>query len=592
MRKYFRQMPKANDPIVLGEGNEKILQLANDLRLLGLPNVSSNILADCGCDLDKVAISIISHRITNYVEKPDPSTKSIRRGKTIDKWIATEQRVKNTLYMDCASVLIGSKMRLIGDVAYRYLKKPDSININFSPGESFKTQRGSISLPRKLDPLTHSVSISNRDLWVNVIIHVRGLYKPYLEHWYNFIRPKLTLSLGWSTRITKTDIVNMVIDSIPDYIVMGTRQSFVDKDNEYDRPIEINPFGDIVLQKIVGWALRCAIFDVAGIDLDNAQEHHRHLISSILIATLDLSSASDSIVAHHVNAGFSKSFANIILQLCNEYILCKHDGVEAYHRQFKLCSMGNGFTFELLTTICYSIAQKYSPNLAYAYGDDIIVHRNDSNLVASMLVKCGFVINYKKSFLYSLVKESCGAFFVDGVGYVETYKLDWSNNIVELIANTNKLRRMVCYIEENLCAQKTRDVLDIMRKYHNKLLTLIPAWYHGPIRNGDLATWVENPNYIKRHKKSSFMREARHNALSVMTELEGNFQLPLNQMSCILIPLVRQKVDIAPKRVVSWQPLIYAYIYAGRRTRFEIKQRHPSIALKEVIVHDDGFILS
>lgn len=589
MSKYYRQMPKANDPIVVGEGNEQILQLANDLRLFGFPNVSSDLMANCGCDLNKVALSIISYRVTNYVERPNPSTKSIRRGKTIDKWIATEQRVKNTSYMDCASVLIGSKMRLIGDTAYRYLTKPESINIEFSPGESFNSQRGSISLPRKLDPQTHSVSISNRDLWVSLIVHVRGLYKPYLEHWLRVVRPTLNLPLGWSTRITKAAIINGVIDSIPDYVVMGTRQSFVDKDNEIDRPIEINPFGDIVLQKIVGWGLRRAIFDVTGINLDNAQQHHQKLISSNLVSTLDLSSASDSIVAHHVRAGFSKKFADIVLQLSAEYILCKHDGVESYHRQNKLCSMGNGFTFELLTTICYSIANKYSPELSYAYGDDIIVHRMNSNLVAQMLVKCGFVINHKKSFLYSPIKESCGAFYVSGVGYVETYKLTWSDNIVELIANVNKLRRMICYIEENLGVPS---VLDVMKKYHNELLALIPAWYHGPTRCGDLAVWVENPNYVKRHKKSSLMREARCIALSEMTLLEDNFQLSLNHMSCILIPYVRPKIDIAPKRVVSWQPLVYAYIYAGRRSRFEIKQRHPSIALKEVIVHDDGFALS
>lgn len=68
MSKYYRQMPKANDPIVVGEGNEQILQLANDLRLFGFPNVSSDLLANCGCDLNKVALSIISYRITNYVE--------------------------------------------------------------------------------------------------------------------------------------------------------------------------------------------------------------------------------------------------------------------------------------------------------------------------------------------------------------------------------------------------------------------------------------------------------------------------------------------------------------------------------------------
>ena len=297
-----------------------------------------------------------------------------------------------------------------------------------------------------------------------------------------------------------------------------------------------------------------------------------------------LSSASDSIVAHHVRAGFNADFAKIILQLSAEYVLVKHDNNEVYLKQNKLCSMGNGFTFELLTTICYSIAEKYSPELAYSYGDDIIVHRANSHLVADALVSCGFKLNFKKSFLYSPVKESCGSFFVGGVGYVETYKLTWSDNIVELIANVNKLRRMICYIRKNLGAC---ELLDVMEKHHSELLAIIPAWYHGPVSNGDLCVWIENPDYIKRHKKSSSVREARHYALSAMTELADNFQLSANLMSCILVPVIRQKIDIAPKRVISWQPLIYAYIYAGRRTKYEIKQRHGTVALKEVIVHDD-----
>ena len=74
MRKYYRQTSKANDRNILDQANEEILRLANDHRLSGLPSLSSNIVADCGCDTNKIALAIIAYRIRNNFEKPDNST--------------------------------------------------------------------------------------------------------------------------------------------------------------------------------------------------------------------------------------------------------------------------------------------------------------------------------------------------------------------------------------------------------------------------------------------------------------------------------------------------------------------------------------
>ena len=77
MRKYYRQTPKANDRNILDQANEEILRLANDRRLSDLPSLSSNIVADCGCDINKIALAIIAYRIRNNFENqitvPSPS---------------------------------------------------------------------------------------------------------------------------------------------------------------------------------------------------------------------------------------------------------------------------------------------------------------------------------------------------------------------------------------------------------------------------------------------------------------------------------------------------------------------------------------
>lgn len=353
----------------VGAINDQFEQLTTGLGFFGLPKFDASLSNFSRYDVKTIVRATISHRATNKWERPDPTTVSARRQKSIAGWHATESRLKNLDKRAASSVLY--RARNAGDrVCYeiglkvlKQLKKPISI-IDFGPGESFNSRQGDTSILAKLEPINHTVSIDNLDLWVNLIVSTRGLLLPYIEYWHRNLKSRVFRKTGiiksdsipilctnqFARKDWKRTIVLQVIDSIPGYVVHGSRQAFVDKDNDEDRAIEVNPLGDVVLQKVVGMAFRVVLLEY-DIDLDNNQALHKRLIEDKTLATIDASKASDTITADHLRWAFPSTLVDILLRLSQEFILATDEnGCRQWFKQYKLCSMGSGFTFELLTT--------------------------------------------------------------------------------------------------------------------------------------------------------------------------------------------------------------------------------------------------
>lgn len=208
-----------------------------------------------------------------------------------------------------------------------------------------------------------------------------------------------------------------------DAIVEGSRLTFVPKTREISRTVCTEPTLNMMFQKWVGSFLELELKSKFKIDLSIQPERNKALarIGSIdgSLATIDLSSASDSISSNLVRAIFPKHFSDILFQTRSPITVLPNGEKVKLHM---ISSMGNGFTFPLQTLIfaslvvsCYrtlGIKPEYDdhgPTNFAVFGDDIIVRKDAYNFVSECLEDLGFKLNADKSFNTGHFRESCGS---------------------------------------------------------------------------------------------------------------------------------------------------------------------------------------
>lgn len=202
--------------------------------------------------------------------------------------------------------------------------------------------------------------------------------------------------------------------------VSGSRLSFVPKTAKTDRPICIEPLMNGAIQKAYGTHIRNMLKRKAWVDLRNAQEYHRSLAQSASVdgrlATIDLSTASDSISYMFVLHMLPSDWFDVLSAIRSPAYTV---GDKTYLFE-KFSSMGNGYTFELETTLFLSIAKSVKDYLGAkgvvsCYGDDLIVPTECAELLIKVLRAVGFDTNIEKSFLTGPFRESCGGDYFNGI---------------------------------------------------------------------------------------------------------------------------------------------------------------------------------
>lgn len=201
--------------------------------------------------------------------------------------------------------------------------------------------------------------------------------------------------------------------------------TFVPKNYLTHRFISIEPTLSVYYQLGLGNVLRRALL-ATGIDLSQGQSMNRWLARHGSIsgeyATIDISSASDSISIQLVKSLFSTSSPALYRALCElrspvTYITT---GGKEYTVLLPMFStMGNGFTFPLETIIFQSLIEgcmaEYGVKLPYlVYGDDLIVHKSIYYPLCNVLAELGMSPNAEKSFCAGPFRESCGSDWWEG----------------------------------------------------------------------------------------------------------------------------------------------------------------------------------
>jgi hypothetical protein len=251
----------------------------------------------------------------------------------------------------------------------------------------------------------------------------------YLFPWMGTQWAKASASLGRRPRFVRGDI----FFTVP-------------KDSRTERACAKPPSINGFFQLGYGRVMRARLGD-NGFDLTDGQTIHRRVACAASIsgefATIDLTSASDCGATSLVKLLLPPSWYEALFSL-----RCSHTQVGGkWIRLEKFSAMGNGYTFELETTIFAAIAMAcmkdpYPGSNVFVYGDDIIVPTADANEVIWALKFFGFTPNKRKTFTTGNFRESCGGDFFGGVAVRPHYLKGEPDEPAKLISLANGLKRL------------------------------------------------------------------------------------------------------------------------------------------------------
>lgn len=155
-----------------------------------------------------------------------------------------------------------------------------------------------------------------------------------------------------------------------------------------------------------------------------------------LLATLDMSEASDRVSMGHVDAAF-EAFPDFLemLRACRSTRARLPDGRQIDLRKF--ASMGSALCFPVEAMVFFisiiairclragvfpSARNVYTLSRhVYVYGDDLIVPADEASAICDDLESIGFKVNRRKSFWNGKFRESCGSDCYDGVNVTPVY---------------------------------------------------------------------------------------------------------------------------------------------------------------------------
>jgi len=387
---------------------------------------------------DDFVENLVVTRFKAKLERPDPSRVRLRRESAWARWkerdsslLENEVKIKGPYW---------ARARLLIHRALRGFKLG---SLSFTNGSEFNSTSGFGSIESKLRRSRWTCTPDNFSAWFDLCwsnlclkYAVRKRFAQLLakqdinkRHFERFLWQKYRNFPDFPKKIFEIKLL-MVTE-----MVHGNRFSTVPKNNLKDRPICIEPLANILVQRTIGLGIRRVISNYFGIDLNTSADLHRRLISDDKFATIDLKDASDSISTSLCKYLFPRWFFDLLENSRSQMTLGIDDD---FYLINKISSMGNGFTFELMSLILLSLGRSISVD-SYAFGDDLIIPNDYSDTLVSALQIGQFEVNMEKTHIHSNYRESCGAHYYDGYGYITSFDVKYPKSIHDIIVTLNKL---------------------------------------------------------------------------------------------------------------------------------------------------------
>ena len=353
----------------------------------------------------------------------NPVSDETRRQRAIDKWLSTEERNRDTNY----------RLFMADEQDFLFLGRDDQPV--FAPDVISwcrKTVADLIGLEPDYDKLKGSFSGGAS---TSVRRGIGTISRKYQEG------RDITGHAIWHYLRLSQNVVGMPRDL---EVVEGNVMFTVPKSSEIDRCACKEPELNMYCQKAVGNFFRRRLKTV-GINLNDQTINQRlSCIGSVdgSLATVDLSSASDSVTTQLVIALFPIEWAHLMLDLRSPITMI--DGQS--HVNEMISSMGNGYTFELESLIFWVLTRACAfftrtKGRISVYGDDIICPSGLKVSLESTLEFFGFVLNDTKSFWSGPFRESCGKHWFAGEDVSPFYVKSTPKTVGDWCLLLNSLRR-------------------------------------------------------------------------------------------------------------------------------------------------------
>lgn len=269
-------------------------------------------------------------------------------------------------------------------------------------------------------------------------------------------------------------------------IVKGNVLFTVPKNALIDRVACKEPDYNMYLQLAVGGYIRSRLKRV-GIDLNDQTRNGllaREGSITDQLATVDLSSASDSITISLVNKLLPPDWFILLNNLRSQFT--EIDGV--YHENNMFSSMGNGFTFELESLCFFALVRSLNYHFGFkgtvsVYGDDIITPAQSVSYLRDWFGFCGLLFNLEKTFGAGPFRESCGMHWYNGLDVKPFYLRQPINHVSRLIHFLNRLRAWASV--GGICDPR-------FYSFWKKWAKLVPSQFKGGWDCEDVSSLVSN----------------------------------------------------------------------------------------------------
>jgi hypothetical protein len=267
----------------------------------------------------------------------------------------------------------------------------------------------------------------------------------------------------------------------------GNRVITVAKDATANRVIAIEPGLNIWFQLAIGSYMQKRLLRF-GVDLRHQSKNQELALygsKTGKVATLDFSSASDSISEWVVEELFSPRWVSL-MNACRSHYGSLHGD---WSRWNKFSSMGNGFTFGVESLIFYAVGiccAEYlqiplgteSGYFVNVYGDDVVLPTVCVDLFSEMCLFYGFTVNLKKTHYASPFRESCGKHYYSGIEVTPIYLKGKLSTIPAVFRFANAVRRMAFRRGSNLSCDAT------LKPVFDYLVSVVPARFRVRIDEG------------------------------------------------------------------------------------------------------------
>lgn len=591
-----------------------------------------------------VSDSLIAHRVVNKWHIPNKEIQERLQNECFSNWIEHEKKISSftfddsqTLFWDSANDkwvkhkndLTANHYKAIANMRgwlrpiNHMLREWDTygdtsksyMDLDFTPGESFVSASGFTSVRQKLMTSTWTVTPNLVDWALTVCLKHKAIYEAALtrlwplaldHEWNNRVNSWLA-----SGRIDYSTTFQLYVRKYLLTVVSGARAASVEKNVKTRRFINIEPLFNMLYQRGVGLILRRALAMV-GNDLEEGQNAHNVAICTMLYSTVDLRNASDSNIYIAAKALLQRSSAELWKSIdrsrseTTTFFNFPVKGVESVEVNCKLSSMGNGFTFEVMTLLLLAQARVFD-NHARVYGDDIII-RNDGPhgfnatiMFIDLISTTGWQINPDKTFHDSRFYESCGGFVHDGKKLV-SFDIGPVRNNLDIIVVANKLYKIIDY-----CNGYNSTILQYLVQCRDAILLACPHLVRGPVRQDfvspfnksdefhtSLATvncdYIESPGYLSSNRRKPDVSKAFRDHIGLAKKLKDLGYVTSLPVVVGKVWRFRSKSLMLPRDSVQCVFTKNYYLYANRVGDDTIRGKGHWSSVT-VFIFSDGYVL-